>query len=346
MRNLLSCVVFLGTFKMSFAIKDILVERFHNWLERFDIKYNDQHHLLHVFDNWLNNDRLIDSINKQNLSYTLGHNSYSGLNSSEFSELMGFNENRIFLQNNKYNQEFSITSDTDNLILASIDWRTKNVVTNVKDQGQCGSCWSFSSTGALEGAYGLKYGNLISFSEQQLVDCDFIKARTGGKNLGCNGGEMDTTLEWVGKNGGLCTEESYPYTSGKTQTEGQCQTTCTKVSKSAVSSVTHVPVNSDNAMMTALSKQPVSIAIEADQREFQLYKSGVFTGKCGTNLDHGVLLVGYTAEAYILKNSWSNTWGDNGYMYIGKGNDPATGQLYNNGGGQCGLLMEGVYPNL
>jgi C1A family cysteine protease len=342
MRSLLFSVVFLGTLKKSFSIKDILVQRFHNWLENFDIKYNDQHHLLHVFDNWLNNDKVIDSVNKKNLSYTLGHNSNSGLNSSEFSELMGFNKNRVFLQN-KTIQEQSIVETN---FLTSIDWRTKNVVTNVKDQGQCGSCWSFSSTGALEGAYGLKYANLTSFSEQQLVDCDFIKARTGGKNLGCNGGEMDSTLEWIGKNGGLCTEDTYPYTSGKTQTEGKCQTTCEKVSKSAVSSVTYVQVNSDNAMMTALSKQPVSIAIEADQKEFQLYKSGVFTGKCGTNLDHGVLLVGYTAEAYILKNSWSNTWGDNGYMYIGKGNDPATGQLYNNGGGQCGLLMQGVYPNL
>jgi C1A family cysteine protease len=102
-------------------------------------------------------------------------------------------------------------------------------------------------------------------------------------------------------------------------------------------------------MMTALAQQPVSVAIEADQSSFQLYKSGVFTGSCGTNLDHGVLLVGYGTmnglDYYIMKNSWgSSSWGDQGYMYMGKGNDPASGKPYNGGKGQCGVLMQGVYP--
>ena len=101
-------------------------------------------------------------------------------------------------------------------------------------------------------------------------------------------------------------------------------------------------------ILTALEKQPVSIAIEADQRAFQLYASGVFTGSCGTTLDHGVGLVGYGnlngIDYYILRNSWGESWGLNGYMLIGKGNDPATGKPYNNGAGQCGLLMEGSYP--
>jgi C1A family cysteine protease len=97
-------------------------------------------------------------------------------------------------------------------------------------------------------------------------------------------------------------------------------------------------------MMAALTQTIVSIAIEADQSVFQLYKSGIFTGSCGTNLDHAVALVGYTSDYYILRNSWGVTWGQNGYMYIGKGNDPATGKPYNGGAGQCGLLMEGSYP--
>jgi C1A family cysteine protease len=97
-------------------------------------------------------------------------------------------------------------------------------------------------------------------------------------------------------------------------------------------------------MMTAISNTVVSIAIEADQSSFQLYKSGVFTGNCGTSLDHAVALVGYTDSYYILRNSWGLSWGQSGYMYIGKGNDPATGKPYNNGAGQCGLLMEASYP--
>lgn len=334
---------------LSFDNDSSIIERFKNWVKKFEIKTNDNNHLVHIFNNWLNNDKFIEYTNKQNLSYVLGHNVYSGLNSSEFSELMGFNTNRKILNYNKETMflEFKIhLSIQKNSLPQSIDWRKKNAVTPIKDQGQCGSCWSFSSTGALEGAYAIKYGNIESFSEQQLVDCDFIKAGTGGRNFGCNGGQMDSTLQWIGKNGGLCNEDSYPYLSGNTKTEGVCQTTCKKNLNSTIKSITYVKVNSDYDMMSALLLQPVSVAIEADQMAFQLYKNGTFTGTCGNNLDHGVLLVGYTEDSYILKNSWSSSWGDNGYIYLAKGNDSSTGKPYNNGTGQCGVLMQGVYPNL
>lgn len=224
----------------------------------------------------------------------------------------------------------------------SVDWVAKGAVTPVKDQGQCGSCWSFSTTGALEGAYFSKYNVLESFSEQQLVDCD--NRLNGGKDMGCKGGLMDNAFSWISKNGGLCTEESYPYVSGTTKTSGSCSSSCSVLSKSAISKFVDVTPSSDNAMMAALSKQPVSIAIEADQKEFQLYKSGVFTGNCGTKLDHGVLLVGYGffdgVDYWKVKNSWSTSWGDNGYILLGKGPD------YNGGDGQCGLLLQGSYPLL
>jgi C1A family cysteine protease len=350
MTKLFKIVAFLvstivGTCEIISLHKDSqIIEKFKSWIDNYDIKSNNHHHLVHIFNNWLNNDKIIESTNNLNLSYTLGHNHFSGLNSTEFSELMRFKYNRQSLNKSFVNKNISNYNNSN--LPSSVDWRIKNVVTPVKDQGQCGSCWAFSSTGSLEGAYAIKYNTLKSFSEQQLVDCDFIKARTGGYNLGCNGGEMDAALEWVGKYGGLCTEESYSYISGTTKTENTCQTSCSKVSTSIVQSVTHVPVNSDISMMSALAQQPVSVAIEADQVSFQLYKSGVFTGSCGSNLDHGVLLVGYTEDAYILKNSWSSSWGDNGYIYLAKGNDLSTGKPYNNGNGQCGVLMEGVYPNL
>jgi len=226
---------------------------------------------------------------------------------------------------------------------AAIDWTTKGAVTPVKDQGQCGSCWSFSTTGALEGAFAIKYGTLVSFSEQQLVDCDTLG--NGGRDHGCNGGLMDNAFNWISKNNGLCTETDYPYVSGVTKTAGTCQKSCKNVVGSDVlSSPVDVEPASDVAMMGALALGPVSVAIEADERDFQLYKSGVFSGKCGTNLDHGVLAVGYGTDSngggdyYKVKNSWSTTWGEKGYIRLGRGAG------FNGGKGQCGILLEASYP--
>ena len=325
---------------LSASVSATIYDKFHTWAETHKIAVPDSdHEFLHLFTNWKNNDKIIEETNTKNLSYTLGHNAFSGMSSTEFAEHMNFEFNRELLLPT---QSFVQSSFKSVSAPVSVDWRTKNAVTPVKDQGQCGSCWSFSTTGAVEGIYAIKRGNLVSFSEQQLVDCDYI--RVGGTSLGCNGGDMGSAMDWIGKNNGLCTEQAYPYVSGETKTNGACQKTCSIVSGSDISTTASVSPNSDNAMMTALAQQPVSVAIEADQSSFQLYKSGVFSGSCGTNLDHGVLLVGYgtmtAGDYYILKNSWASSWGDQGYMYLGRGSQ------YNGGKGQCGVLMQGVYPVL
>jgi len=214
---------------------------------------------------------------------------------------------------------------------SSVDWTTKGAVTPVKNQGQCGSCWAFSTTGSLEGEFFLKNGNLQSFSEQQLVSCD------DNGDQGCNGGLMDNAFGWIKENGGLCSESSYPYTA---QT-GTCRSGCTNVPNSAPSTHTDVAKN-EQALMTAVTQQPVSIAIEADQSGFQFYSGGVFTGNCGTNLDHGVLAVGYGTESgsdyWKVKNSWGATWGDQGYIMLQRGKQQ--------NGGQCGILLSASYPTL
>jgi C1A family cysteine protease len=218
----------------------------------------------------------------------------------------------------------------------SVDWRTKGAVTPVKNQGNCGSCWSFSATGALEGAYFNAHGSLESFSEQQLVSCD-----VDGGDAGCNGGWMDDAFEYVKTQGGICSESSYAYTSGDTGKSGTCIKGCTPVSGSAPSTYVDVTAGSVDALMTAVAIQPVSIAIQANQLSFQSYKSGVLTGKCGQKLDHGVLAVGYGTDSssgtdyWIVKNSWGDSWGEDGYIRIERSDADL-----------CGVLDAASYPNI
>merc|ERR1711979_168879 len=205
----------------------------------------------------------------------------------------------------------------------SVDWTTKGAVTPVKNQGQCGSCWSFSTTGSLEGAWKIAGNPLTSLSEQQFVDCDKV-------DQGCNGGLMDNAFKFAEKNA-ICTENSYPY-KGR---GGTCEAaSCTVgIPNGDVKGYKDVTSDSEQALMSAVQQQPVSIAIEADKSAFQLYRSGILSSTCGTSLDHGVLLVGYGSDSgkdyWKVKNSWGTSYGENGYVRLLRGKG---------GAGECGLL--------
>lgn len=220
---------------------------------------------------------------------------------------------------------------------SSLDWRTKGAVTSVKDQGQCGSCWTFSATGAIEGAWALSKGQLVNFSEQELVDC--ATGISYGSH-GCQGGQMDGAFKFVIENG-QCTDASYPYTSGVSKTGGTCQK-CSAVAH--ISSCYDVKPNDQVSLKGAVFKQPIAIALSADTKSFQFYKSGVLTATdCYTQLNHGVLIAGYGEENglkyWLVKNSWGTSWGDQGYIKILRSdstNDP----------GICGIAMQPSFPQV
>jgi len=215
----------------------------------------------------------------------------------------------------------------------SVDWTTKGVVTPVKNQGDCGSCWAFSATGSIECNYAIAHGQLNSLSEQQLVDCSVSEG-----NLGCDGGEMDSAFKYVMKEGGLCSETEYPYTAQ----DGKCQSSTCGTKYDAIKSYTDVTKQDEQALEMAAAAGCVSVAIEADQFAFQYYSSGILTGTCGTNLDHGVLVVGYGTDSgqeyWKVKNSWGTSWGENGYVLICKDCGANGAQ------GECGINDDPSYP--
>ncbi|KAI4332003.1 hypothetical protein L6164_016945 [Bauhinia variegata] len=267
-----------------------LSNKHEQWMAKYGKVYKDASEKEKRFQIFKNNVALIESFNAAgNKPYKLAINQFADQTNDEFKA-----------SRNGYFRELRTTTETsfkyenETAVPATIDWRKKEAVTPIKDQGQCGSCWAFSTIDATEG---------------------------------CMGGLMEDGFQFIIKNGGITTEANYPYKAAD--------------GTSKIKGYEKVPANSEAALLKAVANQPISVSIDASGSAFQFYSSGVFTGECGTQLDHGVTAVGYgTADDgtkyWLVKKSWGTEWGEQGYIRMQRGIDAKEGL--------CGIAMDASYP--
>jgi C1A family cysteine protease len=306
-------------------------EEFTKFMIRYKKKYSSNGEQDLRFDIFRKNLRNVEQHNKRNDStFTMKINHFSDLHPEEFKSQYIGNGIQLSDKTTKCLPFIPLQKNMND----TVDWRTNNAVTPVKNQGQCGSCWAFSSTGAMEGAWYIAKNKRVSLSEQQLIDCS-----KKYDNKGCHGGLMDNAFLFTIDNA-ICSEEEYPYTASSSVAPS-----CKKCSPiSFFTNCYDVEANNQIQLQYAVSMTPVSIAIEADTTLFQSYSSGVITDEtCGTNLDHGVLIVGYGIESnipyWLVKNSWGTEWGDEGYVKIKRSSST-------NDKGICGIAMTPSFPTV
>jgi C1A family cysteine protease len=296
---------------------------FREWMKKYNKSYLvDEHHVR--FNIWNKAYDFVQEHNAAGKSWQVDTNMFADLTNEEFAALhLGYNHdpNRV-RENVKYLNASEAPEGT------SWDWRKKGAVSPVKDQGSCGSCYTFSSAAALEGTYFINKGSLIELSSQQLLDCTSSQG-----NQGCNGGLMDNCFKYT-QSKGIMKLSDYTY-KGKA---GTCAYSASKVVYKNTA-YTDVPANDFTQLRVAVKKQPTSVAVEADNDAFKLYKSGIISDNCGTELDHAILAVGYGSGFWIVKNSWGASWGEEGYVRIASGSQ-------NDGAGVCGINSVCSYPTL
>ncbi|CAL0304843.1 unnamed protein product [Lupinus luteus] len=323
MKHLILCVcVILWLYSysaMSQTLNEPFVVKIHEqWMSQYQRSYTNDTEKEKRFQIFKENLEYIEKFSNANNNYKLGLNQFSDLTTDEFlASYTGLNISR----------QTSFSSKVVSLniyhIPASIDWRLKGAVTKVKNQQGCQSCWAFSAVAAVEGFLKIKTGNLISLSEQQLVDCT---------SFGCIGGLIHDAYKYMIH--GTDSETDYPYKA----VGGTCQHD--KKPSGHINGYIDVPPYDEEQLLRAVSRQPVAVAIAVNDN-FKSYKEGIFKGPCGTFLNHAVTVVGYGTSAagtryWLVKNSWGENWGEGGYMRLQRAVDDPQGL--------CGIARKASYP--
>jgi hypothetical protein len=318
-----------------------LVEAFEAWMVRHGKTYaDDAHEYAARMEIFAKNAAFVVEHNAKyalgEVSHWVGLNAFAASTREEFKQLLGYDASSRALkarQDGDYKNAWRY-ANVD--VPEEIDWVERGAVTKVKNQGRCGSCWAFSTSGAVEGLNQIKTGRLVSLSEQEMVSCS-------RENSGCNGGLMDNAFKWIIENGGIDSERQYPYVA----LAEECEETKLRLHMATIDGFEDVPAGDEDALEKAVAMQPVSVAIEADHQSFQLYEGGVYDAHdCGADIDHGVLVVGYGIDHntthpkhhrhyWKIKNSWGQ-WGENGYIRIAR--------RVKRENGQCGITTAASYP--
>ncbi|KAK9073390.1 hypothetical protein SSX86_007714 [Deinandra increscens subsp. villosa] len=309
---------------------DEVNEMFSSWLVKHSKIYHSFVEKAKRFQIFKDNVNFIQQHNSGNNSYKLELNKFADFSLDEY-RLLYTGAKKIDSKhkfNNVRSDRYSVHSS--DVLPDSIDWRTKGAIADVKDQGSCGSCWAFSTIGSVEAINQIVTGDLVTLSEQELIDCDTRFSQ------GFNGGYMDHAFEFIINNAGIDLDKDYPYI-GK---DGRCNITKKKTKVVSIDNYEDVPVNNELALQKAAANQPITVTIEASGQDFQFYTSGIFDGSCGTYLNHGVIVVGYGTEEgkdyWIVRNSWGAEWGEKGYIRMERNKEAIESK--------CGIAMAAFYP--